>query len=362
MFGINSINGSVEWLRVPDFLRTNGPAWTANLLAPHPSWGGGGSTTNPNWGSKYGRVSGSVSVPRNRPVCVLPIFHRRISENMRTAAHRVCDNLLRGNRLERMQSSSTFRKPIRNWWVNRQDDDWDDLWYDPVDQTHLWRISVGSVSISGFSFLSVTIVSGYQLITFCIDFCVIFLWIVICRIVDCWLKRQYFKSFYRFCQNVQLNLPLICNACTISLCIGCDGGLTEIIHSKIIGVMFGVTFLLFNFYHDFTDCLLKLLITKWCIGTIIVVNKSFENILKLFVFFGGHARSFIRHVNSVQSFLPHSNILNIGTSSETEFSPYSASLFASFCMLWLLWKYSDLYSSVEHSMTMMSFDSSLSVY
>ena len=26
MFGINSINGSVQWLGVPDFLRTDGPA------------------------------------------------------------------------------------------------------------------------------------------------------------------------------------------------------------------------------------------------------------------------------------------------------------------------------------------------
>ena len=35
-FGRNSINGSVEWLGFPDFLRTDGPTWTENVLAPHP--------------------------------------------------------------------------------------------------------------------------------------------------------------------------------------------------------------------------------------------------------------------------------------------------------------------------------------
>ena len=33
IFGINSINVSVEWLGVPDFFRTYGPAWNANLLS-----------------------------------------------------------------------------------------------------------------------------------------------------------------------------------------------------------------------------------------------------------------------------------------------------------------------------------------
>ena len=34
MFGINYINGSVEWLGVPDLLRNDGPPWDLNLLAP----------------------------------------------------------------------------------------------------------------------------------------------------------------------------------------------------------------------------------------------------------------------------------------------------------------------------------------
>ena len=38
IFGRISINGSVEWLSVPEFHRTDGPAWTANLLDTCSSW------------------------------------------------------------------------------------------------------------------------------------------------------------------------------------------------------------------------------------------------------------------------------------------------------------------------------------
>ena len=62
MFGRNFIHGSVEWLGITDFHRTDGPGCTANLLAPHTSWVDGGSTTNPNWGSKYMVDSVSVSI------------------------------------------------------------------------------------------------------------------------------------------------------------------------------------------------------------------------------------------------------------------------------------------------------------
>ena len=56
MLGRISINGSVEWLGVPDFYRTNGPAWTDNILNPRPSWGEGVSTTNPNWDIQSGGI------------------------------------------------------------------------------------------------------------------------------------------------------------------------------------------------------------------------------------------------------------------------------------------------------------------
>ena len=87
MFIRNSINGSVEWLGVPDLLSTNGPACTVNILAPHPSWRDRGSSTNPNWVSQSGGVFGSVSIPWNHPVRFLPVYHCRVFENMRAAAH-----------------------------------------------------------------------------------------------------------------------------------------------------------------------------------------------------------------------------------------------------------------------------------
>ena len=79
MFFRNSINIIVEWLGIPEFLRTDGPAWTANLLDPHPSWGDKGSRTNPNLGNQFGGASIGVSIWWNRPVRVLPVYHRRIS-------------------------------------------------------------------------------------------------------------------------------------------------------------------------------------------------------------------------------------------------------------------------------------------
>ena len=54
MFEINPINRSVEWLGVPDPLRTDGPPWTDNILAPSPDLGTGGTAINTNWGSQPG--------------------------------------------------------------------------------------------------------------------------------------------------------------------------------------------------------------------------------------------------------------------------------------------------------------------
>ena len=130
MFSRISINGSVKWLLIPDFHRTDGPTWTDNLLAPCTIWGDGGSTTNPNRGSQSGGYSGSVSVPWNCLVRVLLVYRRRISENKRAAARRVHDNLLRGNCMACIKSPSTCHKPIKNWRINWRYDEWDD----PVDQ------------------------------------------------------------------------------------------------------------------------------------------------------------------------------------------------------------------------------------
>ena len=70
----------------------------------------------------------------NRPVRVLPFYHRKMFENMRASAHRIRDGLLQYKCTARMQSPSTCRNPIRSRQVNRWNDDWDDLWDEPVDQ------------------------------------------------------------------------------------------------------------------------------------------------------------------------------------------------------------------------------------
>ena len=90
------------------------------------------------------------------------------------------------------------------------------------------EFSVVNVSISDFYFISVTSVSINHWISVWIAFYVIFLWIIIWRIVDCWLNSQSYKSLYRFCQDVQINSPLLWNVCNVSLCIGCDRRLNEI--------------------------------------------------------------------------------------------------------------------------------------
>ena len=62
MFVRNSINGSVKWLGVPNFLRNYGPPWALNLLAPYSNWGKKGSITSLNLGSGSRGYSDSVSI------------------------------------------------------------------------------------------------------------------------------------------------------------------------------------------------------------------------------------------------------------------------------------------------------------
>ena len=107
MFGVNSVNGNVQWLGVPDFLRTDRPPWTANILAPHPIWGDQVSSTNPNLGSQSVGDSNILSVPWNRHVRVYTVYHQRIFENMCSAVRRVYDDILRENCTARMQIPST---------------------------------------------------------------------------------------------------------------------------------------------------------------------------------------------------------------------------------------------------------------
>ena len=162
----------------------------------------------------------------------------------------------------------------------------------------MWRISFGCVSIS-FLFSFVTSVSSYQFIAFWIAFGDNFVWIIICRIVYFWLKRQFIKSFYHLCQTVRRNSPLICNVCFLSWCIGRDGGLNESVGSHVIGI----SFFLLLFCHDRKDYLLKLLFFQWFLCTEIMLNNSLQQISIVLFFLGGHSRLLIYHIKSVQNIL-----------------------------------------------------------
>ena len=94
MFGVNSIYGIVQWLGIPAPLSTDGPHCEYNILAPSPDWGTGGTATNPNWGSQPGGLYGVFSVLCSGPVRAMPDYVRRSPENTRSAARRICDNLL----------------------------------------------------------------------------------------------------------------------------------------------------------------------------------------------------------------------------------------------------------------------------
>ena len=134
MLGVNSINGSVQWLEVPAPLRTNKPPWTDNILAPSTAWGTGGTAKKINWGSQPGGTYGSVAITWSGTVRAIPASGRRSPENMRSTARRVRDNLLRENCMERMQSLPIYSSILRDRLVNSQDCNWEDLWDEPVDQ------------------------------------------------------------------------------------------------------------------------------------------------------------------------------------------------------------------------------------
>ena len=86
------INGSVEWLGVPDFHRTGGTFWDHNLLDLCSSWGYSDTTTNQNWGSQPGGPYGSDSVLWSCPVRVMPAYVRRSTENTRATARHIHEN------------------------------------------------------------------------------------------------------------------------------------------------------------------------------------------------------------------------------------------------------------------------------
>ena len=122
-----SINGSVEYLGIPDFHRTGGLFWAGNLLAPRYSWGGSGTTTNQNWVIPPGIPYGIVSVPWRVTIPTRPAYTLRIMENALAAACHACDDHLQSRNMARIPSPSTIRNLLRNLRVNWRGYDWDGL-------------------------------------------------------------------------------------------------------------------------------------------------------------------------------------------------------------------------------------------
>ena len=67
MFWRKLINGSFEWMGVPDFFMADGTPCIVNLLAPFEYWGRGGPSTNHKLSSGSGGYYNSVHINRNRP-------------------------------------------------------------------------------------------------------------------------------------------------------------------------------------------------------------------------------------------------------------------------------------------------------
>ena len=80
ILGQISINGSVEYLEIPDFHSTGDPFWDSNPLAPCSCWGDGGTSTNQNWGIQPGGPYGFFSVPWPSDIPARPDYVPRSPE------------------------------------------------------------------------------------------------------------------------------------------------------------------------------------------------------------------------------------------------------------------------------------------
>ena len=89
MFGVNHINGSVQWLGVPAPLKTYGLPWTDNILASSSACVTGGNYTNPNWLSQpdepYG-IFPSCGVVLPMPCCLTYAGFRKTCAALRAAS------------------------------------------------------------------------------------------------------------------------------------------------------------------------------------------------------------------------------------------------------------------------------------
>ena len=128
-----SINGSIKWLGVPAPFCNTRVAWTDNLLVPEARWGDGVRVGDWAWGNKLVFLIGADVMWRS-VVTASPYYLTGIPpENVRTTARRVRDALLQEHLLPRSQNFLSVHHIGGDERVNRSDDNWDNLWDEPVD-------------------------------------------------------------------------------------------------------------------------------------------------------------------------------------------------------------------------------------
>ena len=146
VYGQKSIHGSVARIGVPVPFCNTGVAWTENILVPSPRWGDGVTYATWTLGNQSGVIIGD-DVPWHSifPACpaYLPISP---PENERATTRRIFDALLQDHRLARAQNILYAHHIGDDGRVNWLDDDWDDLWDEPADQSFLCKLYVASVS------------------------------------------------------------------------------------------------------------------------------------------------------------------------------------------------------------------------
>ena len=137
-----SINDSVQFLRIPDFVGGIGLSFLPNLKYPVESivWGNGG-TSNHNWGGSSFGLYITISVSRGASIDPRPDYLLQSLINSRAAARSIRDNFLCCRRQECFRSPSNICNPILNPWVHRQDDGREGL----VNQQFLLKLSIPSV-------------------------------------------------------------------------------------------------------------------------------------------------------------------------------------------------------------------------
>ena len=118
------INGSIQFLGIPDFFRGSGLSFIEKLKSPTDSTGWGhGDTSNKNWGVMPGGAYINDTVSWGTNILAHPSYIYRSLVNPRNDVHRVRDDLLCHRRCERMRSPTTSRNPIANLSIHHCGDD-----------------------------------------------------------------------------------------------------------------------------------------------------------------------------------------------------------------------------------------------